>query len=275
MPSQRERAGMPLYPELRFLTLEVMCELNGRATNVAINEAVAARLGLNDEQRSVMAANERQTEYAYRIAWARSVLKAVGAIDNPRLGVWEVTQAGRTMTREQIGAGRTTPPIPLHDEEGWQEDLLRRLRGLSPAAFEHLVADLLRADGYDDVRVIGRPGDGGIDGICVYRPSSFISFRTAFQCKRYGENGKVTRGDVGNFRGSFTGRTDRGILVTSGNFTRDARAEASREGAIPVDLVDGDQLCEILKDYGLGVKVMTRTVEDIDIDDDYFERLLS
>ena len=158
--------------------------------------------------------------------------------------------------------------IPYVD---WRSDLLVHLRSLSPSAFERLTASLLRVMGFEDVEVTGRPGDGGIDGVGVYRPSDLISFRTAFQCKRY--QGSVGSPAVREFRGSFAGRSDRGIMITTGSFTSDAWIESSRDGVGTIDLIDGEALCDQLREYRLGVTVTERVVEDVSIDDSYFERL--
>ncbi len=85
---------------------------------------------------------------------------------------------------------------------------------------------------------------------------SLVSFPVYFQCKRY--RGTVTSGAVRDFRGAMVGRGEKGLLITTGSFTKDAQKEASRDGAPPVELIDGERLCDLLKDYGLGVAVKQR-----------------
>lgn len=118
-----------------------------------------------------------------------------------------------------------------------------------------------------NVTVTGKSGDGGIDGVGVYR-LSLVSFPVYFQCKRY--KGTVTAGAVRDFRGAMVGRGEKGLLITTGSFTRDAQQEANRDGAPPVELIDGDRLCDLLKDYGLGVAVEERIVEDVVVQPDFF-----
>jgi restriction system protein len=60
------------------------------------------------------------------------------------------------------------------------------------------------------------------------------------------------------------------LLITTGTFTVDAKREATRDGAPPIDLVDGDRLCDLLKQYELGVSTRTRTVEDVRIEPSFF-----
>ncbi len=92
-----------------------------------------------------------------------------------------------------------------------------------------------------------------------------------FQCKRY--RGSVGSAAVRDFRGAMQGRGDKGLLVTTGTFTSEAKAEATRDGAPPIDLVDGGRLCELLKEYGLGVSVVARVVEDVSLDQRFFSEL--
>ena len=132
----------------------------------------------------------------------------------------------------------------------WQTTLLQRLLEMSPAAFERLTQRLLREAGFREVEVLGRSGDGGLDGVGVYR-LSLVSFPIYFQCKRY--SGSVPSSAVRDFRGAMAGRGEKGLLVTTGTFTRGARDEASRDGAPPVQLIDGEDLCDLLQEYRLGV----------------------
>ena len=155
----------------------------------------------------------------------------------------------------------------LPEERGWKEQLLDQLMGMRPDAFERLAQRLLREADFDSVNVTGKSGDGGIDGLGVYR-LGLVSFPVFFQCKRY--QGSVGAGAVRDFRGAMAGRGDKGLLITTGTFTADAKREATRDGAPPIDLIDGDRLCELLKRYDLGVRTATRTIEDVSIDVAFF-----
>lgn len=141
---------------------------------------------------------------------------------------------------------------------------------LDPAGFERLAQRLLREAAFVSATVTGRSGDGGIDGLGVYR-MSLVSFPVFFQCKRY--VGSVGSGAVRDFRGAMAGRGDKGLLITTGTFTSDAKAEATRDGAPPLDLIDGKRLCELLKEYDLGVLTTKRTVEDVEVLSEFFSEL--
>jgi len=139
---------------------------------------------------------------------------------------------------------------------------------MHPNGFERLCQRLLRESGFTKVDVTGRTGDGGIDGIGVLR-ISLLSFQVFFQCKRY--KGSVGAPEVRNFRGAMVGRTDKGLLITTGTFTSDAKREATRDGAPVIDLIDGDQLCELLKDLRLGIS--TQQVEEVSVNPRWFEEI--
>jgi len=224
-------------------------------------------------------------EIQYRLHWARTHLKGIGAAQNSQRGVWTITEKGQTLTPDQMQtetkawrAGvqakaaakkAATEPDDLDEELEitWKEQLLARLIQISPGGFEKLAQRLLREAGFVNVTVTGKSGDGGIDGIGVYR-LSLVSFPVYFQCKRY--QGSVTAGAVRDFRGAMAGRGEKGLLITTGSFTKEARSEANRDGAPPVELIDGDDLSDLLKEYGLGVSVTQRVEEDVAVVPDFF-----
>ena len=295
MASRREQAGLPSYPAQRWATLQAMKEMKLPATNDEISEALADALQLSPEQRSVMHVGDRTTEVSYCAAWARTGLRAAGAIDRVSRALWTVTSEGRFMSPETIEeryAGHlarraeensklnkpTTPggenagPVSLDEDMlpdlDWKEALLQHVSKMSPQGFEHLSGALLEAAGFHGVKVTGQSGDGGIDVVAVYRPQGLVSFRTTVQCKRW--TGGVGSDRVQAFQGASMGKADRGILITTGHFTPAARTQAQAPGAFPIDLVDGDALCDLLREYSLGVRTIERRVEDIVVDDTYF-----
>jgi restriction system protein len=152
----------------------------------------------------------------------------------------------------------------------WKERLLEVLFEVPPDGFERLARRLLREAGFVSATVTGKSGDGGIDGIGVYR-LSLVSFPVFFQCKRY--RGSVGAGAVRDFRGAMSGRGDKGLLITTGSFTPDAKQEATRDGAPPVDLIDGERLCDLLREHKLGVRTIVRQVEDVEVSPEFFSDL--
>jgi restriction system protein len=140
---------------------------------------------------------------------------------------------------------------------------------LTPAAFERLVQRVLRESGFIRVEVTGRTGDGGIDGRGIARIHGLMSFHVLFQCKRY--KGSVGPGEIRDFRGAMVGRADKGMFITTGTFTPAAVKEATRDGAPPIDLLDGNEFADKLKELKLGVR--TESVEVVSIEDQWFENV--
>jgi len=156
------------------------------------------------------------------------------------------------------------------ETQSWRAHLYALLtKQLDPNAFERLIKRVLRESGFVHVEVTGRSGDGGIDGKGIARLHGFLSFHVVFQCKRY--QGSVTSGQIRDFRGAMVGRADKGLFVTTGTFTRDAVKEATRDGAPPIDLVDGDQLADKLKELSLGIK--TEVVENVVVDEEWYKNI--
>ena len=159
--------------------------------------------------------------------------------------------------------------FPSQDDNLWRDMLLDVLRNMDPAGFERLCQRLLRESGFIDVEVTGRSGDGGIDGRGIIRFAGLIGFPVLFQCKRYSNS--VSPSQIRDFRGAMTGRADRGLVITTGGFTREAQAEATRDGAPPIDLIDGNMLVDKLKELDLGVT--TKQVELVEVDTDWFSNI--
>jgi len=276
---------VPQYHELMWPVLEALKELGGSATVKEIYERVVEDQQFSEEQQAVPTKDGRMSEIEYRLHWARTHLKAIGAIENSARGVWAITEKGRSMTPEQMHAETKAWRAEIRERRAaksdeartedaddggalsWKDELVGRLLELPPEGFERLAQRVLREAGFLNVTVTGKSGDGGIDGVGVYR-LSLVSFPVYFQCKRY--KGTVTAGAVRDFRGAMVGRGEKGLLITTGSFTRDAQSEANRDGAPPVELIEGDRLCDLLKEYGLGVAVTQRIEEDITVQPAFF-----
>lgn len=174
------------------------------------------------------------------------------------------------VVREQLRKERVNTTDAVEDRTiiTWQEELLDTLLKMESPAFERLIQRFLRESGFIQVEIIGRSGDGGIDGRGIMRLAGLLSFHVIFQCKRW--QGAVGASQVRDFRGAMVGRADKGLLVTTGTFTKDAVREATRDGAPAIDLIDGDQLVEKLKDLLLGVKTEKIEVEKVTVDRNWF-----
>lgn len=279
--------GVPTYDELIWPTIKALKALGGSARNKELLEKII-ELEAYSEEVQQFPHKEGLTKVDYNAAWARTVLKMHGAITNKQTGLWVLLDKGEILTEDEaksiptilraqyLSKPRPVPESPaeptptasleFEEEEDWREKLLNTVRSIKPDAFERLCQRILRESGFVKVQVTGRSGDGGIDGIGILRVN-IISFHVLFQCKRY--QGSVGAGELRDFRGAMMGRTDKGILITTGSFTSDARKEANRDGAPAIELIDGEDLCDLLKDLKLGVT--TELIEKVTIQPEWFE----
>lgn len=289
---------MPQFEQLMEPTVRALEKLGGSGSIGEIAAEVIQELQLPESITSKILnpAKSSQTQLENRLGWARLYLKKYGLITNSARGVWAFTeqyQPGQKIDSLKIykfveGAMREAAKnksacasknkvlvsseeeyfaeVEEESENNWKDALHQAIMNLAPDAFERLTKRLLRENGFMQVEVTGKTGDGGIDGKGILRLQNIISYHVVFQCKRH--QGSVGAGAIRDFRGAMMGRADKGIFITTGTFTQSAKAEAIRDGATTIDLIDGELLTEMLKRLGLGVKVSM--VEKIEIDTDWF-----
>lgn len=261
--------------------LEVLQDMGGSASSYEATDSVIERVKIPEAELSKTNQNGQST-VRNQIAWARMYLVHSGHIDSSTRGVWTLTGKGMSADLSRLdplelfrsihavfqGDRRTKPttadPKPDKPEavelDETSTNLIPVLKSLSPAGFERLCQRLLREYGFQNVKVTGRSGDGGIDGEGILEINPLLSFKVIFQCKRY--EASVTSSMVRDFRGAMIGRADKGIFLTTSTFTMDARKEAVRDGAGPIELVDGDKLVLMFEKLQLGLK--PKTIYEID-----------
>ncbi len=275
--------AIPTYDNLFNPVIKALHDLDGSGSVSEIDEKVAEILKLREDEINEIHRGNR-TKISYRLAWARNYLKRYGVLENSSRGVWALTAKGwetQKVDKDEVNKfvkllDRELESIESEVADGgepekspklWEESLLEELLGLTPESFERLCQRILRESGFVQVEVTGRSGDGGIDGRGIIKIAGLLSFHIIFQCKRY--TGSVSSQQIRDFRGAMVGRADKGLFITTGTFTRDAKQEASRDGAPPIDLLDGDSLVEKMKELRLGVKV--KNTETVEIDSEWFK----
>lgn len=211
-----------------------------------------------------------------QVAWARQYLVWEGLLQDSVRGVWSLTEPGRnrqlTIADSQAIVKKWVTSnakarkeknvveiideqqdsVPENAEHIYTPTLLEVLQSVSPKGFEHVCMRLLREHGFENVIVTGGVKDGGIDGYGILELTPFVSIKVLFQCKRY--QGAVSRAQVGDFRNAMIGRAEKGIILTTGTFSEDAKREANRDGAPPIELIDGQKLVRLFEAVTLGVK---------------------
>ena len=270
MPPSSLSSQLPTFDQLIAPTIHALRALGGSANIDELGEKIAELMGLSDEVLGYRREGASMSEVPYRAAWARTYLKRDGILERTARGVWALTLRGRDVTDAELAgvpvrvrkmqavarAAKAGEEADAQEEiaaeQTWKDRLLAVLRTLPPDVFERLAQRLLRESGFVKVEVTGKTGDGGIDGIGVLR-IQLVSFQVLFQCKRYRDT--VGAAPIRDFRGAMVGRTDKGLFITTGRFTADARREAARDGAPPIELIDGEELCELLRQLRIGVAI--------------------
>lgn len=295
MARKKSNNKLPSFDELIIPTVKALIELGGSGSIEEINTKVYEICELSNEILNIPhGENGTSSEVDYRLAWSRTYLKKFGLLENSTRGVWalvnskvdistlnhtEIVRAVREQEKINAEKNKKTETSKsevkkevteeVDDSEEWKEELLYVLYQISPAAFERLAQRILRESGFSHVEVTGKVGDGGIDGKGILRISGLLSFHVIFQCKRY--KGSISPSQIRDFRGAMQGRADKGLFITTGKFTREAINEATRDGAPPIDLIDGELLCEKLKELKLGIN--TKLVEHVEIQPEWYDKL--
>lgn len=269
--------------------LDALRGLGGSGTPDEVVQRIAEDLTIPDEvQNELLPSGE--SRYRNQVAWARFYLVREGLVDSSKRGVWSLTEGGRStkLTFEQARQiflkwvkifqeqrrAKVDKAEPTEEAvaEGtgatstdYRNAVLDLLLKLPATGFERLCQRLLREAGFTQVVVTGSTGDGGIDGYGTLSVNPLVSFKVLFQCKRYTKS--VVPSHVRDFRGAMAGRADKGIILTTGTFTAEARREASRDGVPPIELIDGEKLVDMLEQLELGL----RSVKTYEVDHGFFK----
>lgn len=272
--------------------IDALKELGGSGQPSEVKEIIAEKLKISEDEQSEQISSGA-SRFSNKVDWARFYLVKSDFIDASTRGVWSLTEKGQNahLTNDEAyqlvqnirhlfsgerkkQKGKSLTPLVSkndiseepHDEEyNHRTTLMEKLMSLPADGFERLCQRLLRESGFESVTVTGKSGDGGLDGIGVLQMNPFVSFKVLFQCKRY--SGSVSSSQVRDFRGAMMGRADKGIILTTGTFTSEAKKEAVRDGVPPIELVDGEKLLDMFETLELGLK----PVKAYAIDDKFFD----
>lgn len=289
MPNNNQIRG-PQFVQFFQPVIDALMELGGSGQPSEVKEIIIEKLNISEEEQSDLNPSG-QSRFSKKVDWARFYLAKSGYIDSSTRGVWSLTERGRNLKlsnseslklfqdihqvfslerkkqKDKISKsdmGELTDEIP-DDETDHRSILLKKIMTISPEGFERLCQRLLRESGFESVTVTGRSGDGGLDGIGVLQVNAFVSFKVLFQCKRY--SGSVSPSQVRDFRGAMQGRADKGIILTTGTFTSEAKKESVRDGVPPIELVDGEKLLDMFETLELGLKPK----KAFDVDEKFFD----
>ena len=270
----KKNEALPMHVQFFRPILDVLRELGGSATTTELKDKLVEKLNISEED-----IEEKLKTGAYRIdnqiSWSKVYLSKSGLIQVSDSGVWSLTEDGfkkepddseilsnfkkiqssffaKRGKKKQEKESDAGDVAIIEEEKPHKVELFKILRELPPVGFERLCQRLLRASGFEKVEVKGRSGDGGIDGEGILEINPLVSLKVIFQSKRYKD--AVSASQIRDFRGAMQGRAEKGIFITTGRFTSDAKAEAMRVADSPIELVDGDKLVKLFEQKLLGLK---------------------
>ena len=281
-----EKKDLPMHVMFFLPIIEALRKLGGSGSFAEIKDALIDMYNI-PEKKLEEKFKSGVSKIDNQINWSKVYLTRADIIDTSDENVWSLTEKGvkSELTEKDVleifknihkgfvaQKGKNKKPSkepaeiePPPDVHPHRDELLSVLQALPPDGFKRLCQRLLRASGFSRVVVTGKSGDGGIDGEGILEINPLVSLKVIFQAKRY--KGAVSASQIRDFRGAMQGRAEKGIFVTTGRFTKEAKNEALREGAPPIELVDGNKLTELFEQKKLGLK--TKIVYEID--DTFFE----
>lgn len=265
---------------LRYCALET-----GETKHVSeIRKFALDYLNVSEEDRKEMLPSNTQRLVDNRVNWSITYLRKANLIERVARGKYKVTNTGLQILHEKKDLSQ---PSVLEDlQEGTPQDnlnasmeqinkelsanLLSEIMERSPAFFEKMVVQLLLKMGYgsalEDGFVTGYSGDEGIDGIIREDKLGFSSIY--IQAKRWAEDKAIGRPEIQKFVGALAGQgAQKGLFITTGTFTKEARSYVEKQLSTKIVLVDGEKLTKLMIEYNLGVSVETvYTIKKIDTD---------
>lgn len=279
--------GMPTHLELVPYLLRSLVQLGGTGKNSEIEDTVIDIFPDAEQLLNVHYPNKPTVSvFKNRLAWARSTAYLSGAASRPSRGVYMINDVGESLLKKddhsivqwcteferkynkkkRLEKQQNESTAPALDEPSseviedqqdenqstydWKDLLLNRLHQMSPIAFEKYVIFLLKQYGLELSHVAG-PGDEGVDAIGTAPLSPVLSSRVAVQIKRYDPiNNTVSREAIALFQNDARVKgAERAIFVTLSSFTAPAKRTA-RQALPNVELINGDRLCELIRDCG-------------------------
>lgn len=294
--SKRQKSGEARFVKWFNPMLEALKQLGGSAKPREVTDKISEIEKLSEEQLGEIL-KSGVSRFTNEVAWARQYLIWEGLLYSPKFGVWALTEKGlRTkLTHEQsrviflkwveihakANKGESKEEIIEEIVKEEQEiepekadtfnktNILQVLQAITPKGFEEVCGKLLKEFGFENVEITQFSRDGGIDGKAILAVNPFVKMKLYFQCKRYNSNNKVTADHLKSFAYSILDKADRGIFITTSDFTRDAE-EIARTGKVPIELINGQWLVEMFHEKELGVT--PKTIYEVDLS--FFEKYI-
>lgn len=247
---------LPKQKDVEIPLLEVLVELGGQGRPKEIYPLVTKKFPLIRDEDLAESLPSGGNRWTNRIQWVRQKLIGKGEMFSPGHGIWGITEKGQQRVGKEIEIEPTIPLVDFNElyedyEASFRSQLLEKLNELSPRQFELFARRLLQVYGFINVQVTATSADGGIDGYGKLR-LGLATMNVAFQCKRW--QGNVGRPEVDRFRGAIQGEFEQGVFFVTSDFTSQARDASLKKGAVPIILLNGESIVNLMIEKGLGVE---------------------
>lgn len=247
---------MPKQKDIEIPLLKVLVELGGQGQTKQIYPLVTKMFPELTDENLTETLPTGGNKWKNRIQWVRQALITKGEMYSPSWGIWAITEKGRQRIKGKIISAPEKPTVNFDElyedyESSFRSRLLNELKEMSPRQFELFARKLLQVYGFSEVIVTALSSDGGVDGYGKLR-LGLASMNVAFQCKRW--QGKVGRREVDSFRGAIQGEFEQGVFFTTSDFTPNARDVSLKRGAVPIILLNGESIVNLMVQKGFGVE---------------------
>ena len=286
--SRKKRTGVPERESLLLPILDAIDERKGSATRGEIGDIVTR--DIDDAVLEQKYERSGQGIVLNHIGFVIWWLKKMGLVNNSERNVLTLTSEGREALQKrdeqslraefraamkayrkeysdrkkkqgsEVTDGKRDDEPLEPDEQTWENQLRAQLVALKHDAFEKLCLTILRESGYESVEGTPASRDDRINSVGILS-MGLISFKVIIKCKHF-TGTSVTEKSISGFVGALDKHeADRGLFITASEFTKEAKETAERS-RFKIELIDGDKLCQIMKDCGLGVKKEERILTD-------------
>jgi len=298
--SDNSQINLPASTNYIKPIVEALRSLKGVAKAAAVKQWIADSMTSQNQliPDTILASGVQK--FSNDIQWARMFLVNADILEPMAVagyGNWKLTPKGWGIkldaasirdiyktsvqkTNAQSNDNQDAPPEDARQGElvgmqSWESELKKILISMPDKGFERLCAFIMTKNGLQATKVTGQSGDGGIDGegMLAFDGLSLIKTPVAWQCKRF-DTGKVSSGQIRDFRGAVEGRAKYGLIFTTSSFTPSAEMEAQRPGATPIELVGLERLIELMKKNAIGVKPDSQNVRNLEVDHAFFAEYL-
>ena len=276
-----EFSPLPEYFQYIKPVVEVQKKLGGSAKSAKVLDLLINKVGYSKKPSS-QPANPCPSKIGNEMQKVRKVLLYAGLLDSSQKGVWRLTKIGlstdlsdinlyhlnelRKKAEKEYRENRKTKinTASLQSETmvnhkksiGVREDrrrpLLDQLKMLSHADLKKVCQEVLRRSGFEDVNIVRESGENCLEGECIFQKNLFMLPDVMFQFKCVEESIKAE--EIRDFRCAMRRRADKGIFMTIGSFTAEAKQEAQRDGVSPVVLIDGEKIVGMIEKFKIRLK---------------------